>query len=180
MNHSPMNIEIALRPFLAGGRAFNPCDRFDPAKVADITSRTADMLRRQGTIGPLTRETYERLISLRAPGTIPFGFTAQFLVEHGIIDEKPEPKRKEVAQKRVEKMETRMESDEDFPGGIIGRPRKTGVSIWWSLFDAVTGDLIYDKAFNGRAKAEAAAAEYVALRDAGQETPEPRADEDAA
>src|SRR5579864_5190052 len=89
--HSPLGVEIALRPFLAGGRSFDYCDKFEASKIADMTDRTAHLLRDQKMVGPLTRDTFQKLILYRQPNCIPAGFSAEFLIKSGIIDPKSEP-----------------------------------------------------------------------------------------
>lgn len=139
-----MNIEIATRDIRHGNRIYQPADRVPPE---DFDERTIGMLRQQGQVVPLTRDNYANTVARHPQGHVARGFTAEKLIELGIIDEVP------VA---AEKIDLTGEVGELIPyRGHHIRAKQNGDSNFY-LYDPLNqdGSPMRDKSFRGLDRAK--------------------------
>lgn len=151
-----MGIELAVRSFSAGGLSFEPADRFNPGRIADLTEQNLVFIRKQRYVAPLTRELYEACLTLRQPGTIGAGFTRKFLIANDIIDDVPAPP----AVVFVIDAST----DVVLSGGIIRRERSGGAFPLYDVY-APSGEKLNGKPFRALPKLNAFVAELIASTD---------------
>ena len=134
--------KIALQRFAAGGRVFEPGDRFDAEGLPDMDEFKARLFDRQKLTGPLTRESYALAIAWRPEGTVGRGFTIDGLVAMGIVD-----------QPDIDVDDSdfvRRETDEEV-GGVLVRARMQGKFPRYSVY-SLEGRLLHPKEIGSRDK----------------------------
>ena len=83
---APDRVYIVAKPFKHGTRNLNFADVYERQRLglSDETDRTFRKIRQ---VVPLTRESYANAIAHRERGAVGAGFTLEYLLEHGIVDE---------------------------------------------------------------------------------------------
>jgi hypothetical protein len=130
---------MVATPFRIGEIDLERGDRYAPK--GEVTTEVDRTLKYLNHVVPLTRENYTRAIASRPLGTVGRGFTAEELVEFGVLTEA------EAAKCRQD----RLDEAEEVKGYFL-LPFKSGHFTLWEVQNAA-GELMRPSRIRGRDKA---------------------------